>query len=180
MTSNNNELWVFGYGSLIWRADFSYAEKKPACIYGWQRRFWQGSTDHRGRPGSPGRVVTLVPSPDGECQGIAYRLQGEDQQHTLESLDYREKGGYQRLEIPIQLNNTKTVRGITYFATPDNPNFLGDAELAAIAKQIILSEGPSGHNLEYLFELEKTLLQLKFRDQHISALAAEVRRLQAG
>ena len=67
-------LWIFGYGSLVWRPDIPHDERRPAWIRGFARRFWQGSTDHRGVPEAPGRVVTLVRDEAARCWGAAYRV----------------------------------------------------------------------------------------------------------
>jgi len=86
-------LWVFGYGSLIWRPGFDYLERRRARLHGWQRRFWQGSHDHRGVPERPGRVVTLVETGHGHCDGMAYRLDEATVTRAFENLDHREKNG---------------------------------------------------------------------------------------
>jgi cation transport protein ChaC len=91
-TNDVDSIWVFGYGSLIWRADFDYAEVQPGYIKHFSRRFWQGSPDHRGTPQSPGRVVTLIEQADAICWGNAYRLNQASATQTLKHLDHREKG----------------------------------------------------------------------------------------
>ncbi len=164
--------WIFGYGSLVWRPDFPFAERCPAAIEGWARRFWQGSTDHRGVPGAPGRVVTLVAEPGSRCWGTAYRIDDGAVAGVIETLEHREKGGYRREEIEIVLaaGAPPRVAGVVYMATPDNPNYLGPAPLADIAAQVRGSRGPSGHNIEYVTRLAEALRLMEADDTHVFAL----------
>jgi cation transport regulator ChaC len=176
-TTDIDDIWVFGYGSLIWRADFEYAEVQPGYIKHFSRRFWQGSTDHRGTPQSPGRVVTLIEQPDAICWGTAYRLEHESAAQTLQHLDHREKGGYDRQTLPVYLKSGETIQGLTYHATKDNEHYLGEASATQIAEQVINSLGPSGNNIEYVLNLEQALSQINATDEHVTDVAKEIRAL---
>lgn len=167
--------WIFGYGSLIWRVDFPYLECRPAFIRDHARRFWQGSTDHRGVPGAPGRVVTLVDAPGELCWGHAYKLDPLDEGRVLAGLDHREKGGYRRLELPVNFDEKNQEPGITYHAGKSNANYLGEAGIRDIAHQVIAASGPSGPNIEYVLRLEKALAAMNAVDPHVSEVAAMIR-----
>ena len=182
----SGSLWIFGYGSLVWRPAFSHLSRRPASIEGYARRFWQGSTDHRGLPAQPGRVVTLIedyhpsllcepgynPTP---CWGTAYQVPLEDPDGVLAGLDHRERGGYGRLELDVRLEAqgatpVEVVSGLVYIATPENDNYLGEAPLPAIAHQIARAAGPSGANPDYVFELARSLREMGATDEHVFAV----------
>ncbi|WP_447555069.1 gamma-glutamylcyclotransferase [Vreelandella sp. EE22] len=168
--NDNDELWIFGYGSLIWKADFPYLERRSACITGWERRFWQGSHDHRGTPSAPGRVVTLIPVQGAVCHGMAYRIS----EQTLAPLDHREKNGYLREIAALRFPDGSEVQGLVYMATEDNPAFLGPAPLETMARQIAGAEGPSGPNRDYLVNLAQALRELNVNDTHVFALEEQL------
>ncbi|WP_437820491.1 gamma-glutamylcyclotransferase [Sorangium sp. So ce1078] len=178
----HRETWIFGYGSLIWRPAFRFEQMAPGYITGWARRFWQGSTDHRGVPGAPGRVVTLIPEPGARCWGMAYRIADAELDEVLRALDHREKGGYARCDVPLYLaDETARVESaprvaIVYMATPGNPDYLGEAPLAEIAAQVLASHGPSGSNVEYVLRLAEALASMKASDEHVTELARLVGR----
>lgn len=159
----HHSVWLFGYGSLIYKTDFPYLERRPASIADWTRRFWQGSHDHRGTPEAPGRVATLIAEPGATCHGMAYLVTPEVFSH----LDHREKNGYLRLAIPIMFEDGDSVEGLVYIATPDNTAFLGPASEQEIARHIARSTGPSGSNSDYLNHLASALRERGWHDQHV-------------
>jgi len=180
-------MWVFGYGSLIWKADFPYEKKLVGHIKGYIRRFYQKSTDHRGVPNRPGRVVTLLAStnPDDEVWGLAYKISSENIENVVNHLDFREKGGYIKKTVlfypcdfsksnaNVSLNDLTRTSFSTdslsstsgeapfcltiYIGEEDNPNFAGMENVDTIARHILVSRGVSGSNVEYLYKLASAM-----------------------
>jgi len=166
--SGIESIWLFGYGSLIYKVDFPFLEQRPASIQGWARRFWQGSHDHRGTPGAPGRVATLIEQPGAKCKGMAFRVSP----NVFEHLDVREKNGYLRFSTTLTFESGSHAEGLVYIATEDNEAFLGHAPEADIARQIATATGPSGPNSEYLFKLAESLRTLGDECTHTFSIEA--------
>jgi len=173
-------VWLFGYGSLIWRPDFEFLSSRVAWVDGWSRRFWQGSHDHRGVPEAPGRVVTLIPVSGARCGGMAFEIDAMQARDIFTKLDYREKNGYERCQSKLLFEpesvSAPSPDGIFYVANEGNPAFLGPASVESIAKQISEAEGPSGSNTEYLINLARALRRHGIDDQHVFEIEAELIR----
>jgi len=167
-------VWLFGYGSLIYKADFPYLERRPATIHGWSRRLWQGSHDHRGTPAHPGRVATLVPEHDAICMGVAYLVTPA----TFEHLDHREKNGYLRFTMTLHFDGGRVAEGIVYIANPENAAWLGPADDAEIARHVAGAAGPSGRNSDYVRKLAEALRELGADDPHVFGVEARLRRMR--
>jgi cation transport protein ChaC len=166
-----NEVWLFGYGSLIYKVDFPYLERRRAQLRGWARRFWQGSHDHRGTPEAPGRVVTLVRDDAAVCMGMTYRVT----QDVFVHLDHREKNGYVRETVMLGLDDGTAIEAVVYVANPGNEAYLGPADEAAIARHIAAARGPSGENREYLLHLADALRELGDDDAHVFGIERALR-----
>jgi cation transport regulator ChaC len=163
-------MWIFGYGSLIFRPSFPFEERREAWLRDWGRRFWQGSTDHRGVPEAPGRVVTLVPEPGARCWGVAYRIATERVEEVLTHLDFREQGGYERHLVHLETRESSLLKAVVYVAGPSNPHYLGPATLEAIAEVVRSARGPSGSNRDYVRLLAEALAQAGEHDPHVAEL----------
>ncbi|XP_035719381.1 putative glutathione-specific gamma-glutamylcyclotransferase 2 isoform X2 [Vespa mandarinia] len=177
-------MWVFGYGSLIWKVDFPYEKRIIGYIKGYVRRFYQKSTDHRGTPDKPGRVVTLLPSenPNDEVWGLAYKISIENVNNVVAHLDFREKDSI------VNINNTMVVPVTEkdpfyltiYIGNKDNPNYAGVEDIDTIAKYIFTAHGPSGSNREYLYKLATVVRTLipNANDEYLFLLEKAVKNLE--
>ncbi|XP_045779168.1 putative glutathione-specific gamma-glutamylcyclotransferase 2 [Maniola jurtina] len=176
-------MWVFGYGSLVWKVDFKYECKLVGYLKGYLRRFYQHSIDHRGVPEKPGRVVTLIPSndPDSSVWGVAYKINEEDIEQVTTHLDYREKNGYSKKTVTFHPKDPswQPFELTLYVAMKDNESYAGAASIGDLAKQVLSCSGPSGSNKEYVYNLAEAMRQLApgVEDEHLFSLEAAVRKL---
>ncbi|XP_076873705.1 glutathione-specific gamma-glutamylcyclotransferase 1 [Brachyhypopomus gauderio] len=171
-------LWIFGYGSLVWKPDFKYKRSKVGYIQGYKRRFWHGDNFHRGNDDVPGRVVTLLEEEDACTWGVAFEVTGSQVEESLKYLNVREavRGGYvtRVVEFIPRGENQVPVQALVYIATADNPIYLGPASVEEIAAQISVSKGKTGHNIEYLLRLADFMRQScpDVDDHHLFSIEA--------
>ncbi|KAI0040144.1 ChaC-like protein [Auriscalpium vulgare] len=188
---------VFGYGSLIFRPPPHVVKESPGYLKGYVRRFAQKSHDHRGTPERPGRVVTLVHQADWQefsgadpfphedvVWGVAFTIDPAYAAEVRDYLDFREKDGYtlEHVDIHGVVDGHEQVvvpNAVCYVGRNDNPSFLGSEPLDALAATIWRSEGPSGRNKDYLYNLVAAVRNLapESYDSHLFALEARVREL---
>ncbi len=169
-------MWVFGYGSLIFRPSFPFVERRDAWLPGLARRLWQASPDHRGVPEAPGRVATLVPDPEARTWGTAYRIADHDVDEVVQALDHREKNGYERRPVVLETPRG-AVDATVYFAGPSNPSYCGPETDHEVADVVRVAAGPSGSNLDYVAELAAAIGEAGERDPHVeNVLALATRR----
>ncbi|KAM7541214.1 hypothetical protein Aperf_G00000037032 [Anoplocephala perfoliata] len=161
------KLYIFGYGSLIWKPNISYSRSWIGYIKGYKRRFYQGTTTHRGTPDCPGRVVTLLPSENKEDRvwGKVYEVDGAEAiNEAIDHLAEREMimGGYRFDAVsfyPLKCCEQDTepphdaIRAFVYIAEPGNDQYIGSAPLEDQAHQIASATGVCGPNSEYLQKL---------------------------
>lgn len=164
-------VWVFGYGSLIYKVDFPFIAKKTGYITGWQRRFWMASQDHRGTPRQPGRVLTIHPVAHARCFGVAYLIEPE----ILVPLDHREQNGYLRENIQFTSASGEAISAITYVGDPKAPVYQKEDHHQVIADIIVNSTGPSGPNRDYLFDMAQALRDFDEVDEYIFEIEKDVR-----
>src|SRR5881397_1575093 len=123
------ELWVFGYGSLMWSPCFSYEEKRLARVHGYHRALCILSTRYRGTHRKPGLVMGLCRG--GSCWGMAFRVDAARVRHALARLWKREmpRRVYAPRLLKVQLGARRHIRALAFLADPTHPAYVRELDL---------------------------------------------------
>ena len=174
LEKETGDLWVFGYGSLMWRPGFEFIEQIPARLIGEHRALCVYSFDHRGTPEKPGLVLGL--DRGGACRGIAFRVAGGRRAETIRYLREREQTTHVYREVTrsvwLQDDARRRVGALTYVVDRGHVQYAGRLSLTEQLRYVQQGHGRSGHNRDYVLETVKSIEAQGFRDPLLHQLAA--------
>src|ERR1700749_1828070 len=166
-------LWVFGYGSLMWRPGFDFIEQVPARLIGEHRALGVYWFDHRGTPEKPGLVLGL--DRGGACRGIAFRVAGADRDDVIGYLRGREQTTHVYREVmrSVWLENDprQRVAALAYVVDRGHGQYAGRLSLPAQHRHVLQGRGQSGANRDYVTATVKAIEAEGFRDAPLHRLA---------
>jgi cation transport protein ChaC len=172
MTGANDELWVFGYGSLMWRPGFPFVERSHAHLHGYHRSLCIRSHVHRGTPEKPGLVLGL--DRGGRCHGVAFRVVAEEAQATIRYLREREQATSVYLErrLPVRLPGGGLVNALSYVADRRHAQYAGRLAFDEVVRIVRGGEGISGRNPDYVRSTYEHLLGMGVVDPLLGRITA--------
>jgi cation transport protein ChaC len=167
------ELWVFGYGSLMWRPGFDFIEKAPAALIGAHRSLCIYSFHHRGTQAHPGLVLGL--DEGGACRGVAFRVAQANADATLTYLREREQvtDVYVEAMKPVSLldGSGRELEALCYIVDRGHPQYAGRLSLVRQAELVRSASGLSGNNIDYVLNTVRHLEEVGIHDVELMALA---------
>jgi cation transport protein ChaC len=176
--SDHDELWVFGYGSLMWRPGFEYAERVPARLTGMHRALCVYSFVHRGTPEKPGLVMGL--DRGGACRGVAFRVRAALRERTIDYLREREQVTSVYIETWRQVDlmesgPARRVRALAFGVDRGHVQYAGKLSLEDQLHLVRAGHGRSGPNPEYVLSTVEALESLGIRDRDLHLLAQSLK-----
>ena len=170
----DHDLWVFAYGSLMWRPDFPYVERIEARLVGAHRALCVYSFVHRGTPERPGLVLGL--DRGGACRGIAYRVAAAERTATVVYLRAREQvtSVYRECTRPIQLADDRRVPALCYVVDRGHVQYAGRLTLDQQLHHVRQAHGRSGANRDYVVATVRVLEELGYRETELHRLAGRL------
>ncbi|MDO9563007.1 MAG: gamma-glutamylcyclotransferase [Bradyrhizobium sp.] len=171
---SKGDLWVFGYGSLMWRPGFDFIEQVPARLIGEHRALCVYSFDHRGTPEKPGLVLGL--DRGGACRGVAFRVAAGQRGDVVEYLRSREQTTHVYREVmrSVWLENEarERISALAYVVDRGHVQYAGRLSLAEQLRFVQQGHGRSGNNRDYVLATVKSIEAQGFRDAQLHQLAA--------
>jgi cation transport protein ChaC len=171
------DLWVFGYGSLMWRPDFPFLDRIEARLVGAHRALCVYSFFHRGTPERPGLVLGL--DRGGTCRGIAFRVAASDRAATVAYLRAREQvtAVYREAVRRVWLDRTpqEAVPALCYVVDRAHPQYAGRLSVERQLHLVRQGHGQSGANRDYVIATVAAMEALGMRESDLHLLAARIK-----
>lgn len=169
-----NELWVFGYGSLMWRPGFPFEAQAPGLLNGAHRALCVYSILHRGTPEQPGLVLGL--DRGGACRGVTFRVTKGAEEETVAYLRKRE----QVTDVYVEARRTvrlldgsgRVVKALTYLADPHHAQYAGRLPLEEQLRMVRDCKGESGANIDYVLTTVRHLEEAGVADPVLGSIAS--------
>jgi cation transport protein ChaC len=170
------DLWVFGYGSLMWRPGFPFLERRPGRLIGAHRSLCVYSFVHRGTPERPGLVLGL--DRGGACRGIAFRVEARHRDETIAYLREREQvtAVYREAMRSVWIEGGERVSALCYVVDRGHVQYAGRLSLEEQVRFIKQGHGQSGANRDYVLSTVAELESQGFREGELHRLADMIRR----
>lgn len=164
------DLWIFGYGSLMWSPGFRASEKSPALLRGYHRALCIRSIRYRGTPRRPGLVLGLCHG--GSCWGMAFRVPAARARRVLAALWAREMMNkvYKPTMLPATLERGQRVRALAFVADTAHPQYAGELDLHGRARMVAQGVGQRGRCVDYIRNTLEHMLALGVTDPHLARI----------
>jgi glutathione-specific gamma-glutamylcyclotransferase len=174
---SGEDLWVFAYGSLMWRPGFDFLERRTARLVGAHRSLCVYSFVHRGTPQKPGLVLGL--DRGGNCRGIAYRVAAAKRMATIEYLRGREQVTHVYREawrsVWLDDDPQQAVRALCYVVDRGHEQYVGRLTLEQRMHLVRQGHGRSGNNRDYVLATVKEIEAQGYRDRELHLLAERLK-----
>ncbi|MEM7254397.1 MAG: gamma-glutamylcyclotransferase [Pseudomonadota bacterium] len=176
--SANEPLWLFAYGSLLWRPDFAPEHVKSVTLMHYERAFCVWTVQARGTLENPGLGLGLRPCRRGQTTGLALAIPARNRQAILSRLWAREMhtAVYEPRWITLTPRaGTTAITAFAFVASESHPQYAGHLTLAEQSAYIGSAVGRFGRCADYLHDTVKTLSAHGIDDQALAQLSAQVR-----
>ncbi len=171
------DLWVFGYGSLMWRPGFDHLERVPARLSGLHRALCIYSHVHRGTPDRPGLVLGL--DRGGACLGVAFRVAAAKRDEVVDYLRAREQVTMVYLETTRRVRlldrSDRDVTALCYIVDRTHAQYAGALPIADQIALVRDGRGRSGINTDYVLATLDHMDEIGVSDHKLEAIGRALR-----